>query len=387
MRILAVSGRYPDEFRAGFGNFVERQMRELAARPGIEVRVVAPMPQPPMRWLSTRRQRHLAALPAEEVRGDLHVYRPRYAVAASLGLSAWTLPRALLRIGRGIRSEWPFDIVTAEFSWPEGPAVACLGKALGVPFSIKARGIDFELSADRRLRRKSLLGAARNAAVLLAVSEDVRDQMVAHGLPATRIDIHYPAVDSARFDIRDRSAAKAALGLSGIVLLSVGNLTATKRQRLAIEALVELPEATLVVVGTGPEERRLRGLADDLGLTARVRFVGSIPNALMPTFYNAADMLVHCPAIEGFANVRLEALACGTPVVTTAVGEARRLVTAAGAVIIVAPESAAIGAAVERLIAEAPRRAATRSTVLDYSWAKATDQLEAYLRAGIARRS
>jgi teichuronic acid biosynthesis glycosyltransferase TuaC len=106
-----------------------------------------------------------------------------------------------------------------------------------------------------------------------------------------------------------------------------------------------------------------------------------VPNALLPAFYNAADVLLHCAAIEGFPNVRLESLACGTPVVTTAAGEARRAVSGAEAGRIVAGDPAALADGARALIAAPPDRAATRRAIIDFTWARATDQLEAHFRA------
>jgi teichuronic acid biosynthesis glycosyltransferase TuaC len=381
LRLLAVSTRYPDRLRPGFGSYVERQMVELAGRPGVEVEVVVPLARAPFPLGRLDPRNRFDVLPSEEVRHGLRVHRPRFAVLPRIGAWPEPLARGLFRIGRRLHSERPFDAIAAEFSWPEGPAAAALGRALGRPVSIKARGQEFELAVPHPLKRRRLLAAGLQAAGLLAVSEDVRDAMVAIGLPAERIKVHYPAVDTDRFAIGDRAAAKAALRLQGPVLLTVGNLTKGKRQRLAIEALAHLPAATLIVAGSGPEEAALRSLARTLGVADRVRMMGSVPNALLPAFYNAADALMHCSAVEGFANVRLESLACGTPIVTTAAGEARRTVASADAGRIVPADPLALADAARALIDSPPDRAAARRAVLDFSWQRATDQLEAHFRA------
>jgi teichuronic acid biosynthesis glycosyltransferase TuaC len=386
LNLLIVSSRYPDEIRPGLGNFVERQMVELAARPGIALRIVAPLPAAPLplAWLDGRSA--LRALPVRERKAGLDVHRPRCFAWPRRSIRPSSLVRTLLPLVRRLHAEAPIDLLCAEFFWPEGPAVAAVGRALGIPVSIKAQGIDFERPAAVPERRRLLLEAGRSAAGLLAVSEDVKAAMVAAGLPAGSIAIHRPAVDAARFDIADRSAAKAALRLSGPVLLTVGNLTPTKGQRLAVEALRHLPEATLVLVGTGPERKSLERLIRELGLVDRVRLTGSLPNPLLPAFYNAADVTIHCPSIEGFPVVRLESLACGTPLVTTAIGEARRSVSSAAAGRIVPPDPVTIAAAARELIEAPPDRSATRAASLGFGWAAATDQLEDYVR-GLAAKA
>jgi teichuronic acid biosynthesis glycosyltransferase TuaC len=381
LRILAVSIRYPDSMRPGFGSYVERQMLELAARPGVEVVVASPLGRAPfpLSWFDPRNRFDM--LPRAEIRGGLHVHRPRFAVLPRRGPTPQALARGLFATARRLHAEAPFDVITAEFSWPEGPAAAALGRALGLPVSIKARGQDFEVPVARPANRRRILAAGLEAAGLLAVSADVRSAMVAIGLPAERIKVHYPAVDTERFAIRDRVAAKAALRLDGPVLLTVGNLSRVKRQRLAIEALRHLPGATLVIAGSGPQEAALRQRALELGVAGRVRMMGSLPNALLPAFYNAADVLLHCSSVEGFANVRLESLACGTPVVTTAAGEAGRAITSSDAGRIVAADPGAMADAARELIDSPPDREATRRPALEFTWRRATDQFEAHLRA------
>lgn len=380
-RILVVSTCYPDPMRPGLGNYIERQMLELAARPGIEVEVVVPLARAPFPLSRLDPRNRFDTLPRREIRGGLRLHRPRFPVFPGRAPTPRALASGLLATGRRLHAEAPFDVISSEFSWPEGPAAVALARTLGIPVSIKARGQDFELAIAHPAKRRRLLAAGLQAAGLLAVSADVRSAMVGIGLPADRIQVHYPAVDTERFAIRDRAAAKAALGLTGPVLLTVGNLSRVKEQRLAIETLSHLPGATLVMAGSGPEEAALRQRASELGVSERVRMMGSLPNALLPAIYNAADVMLHCSRVEGFANVRLEALACGTPIVTTAAGEAQRVISGPDAGRIVAADAVAMAEAANHLIASPPDRGATRRPALEFTWRRATDQFEAHLRA------
>jgi glycosyltransferase involved in cell wall biosynthesis len=95
---------------------------------------------------------------------------------------------------------------------------------------------------------------------------------------------------------------------------------------ILLQALERLPEATLAVIGTGSSERRLRRLAEALGVDARTQFLGRVPDPDLRTWYAAADVVVMpTAAYEGFGLVTAEALACGTPVVATPVGASPEL--------------------------------------------------------------
>jgi teichuronic acid biosynthesis glycosyltransferase TuaC len=182
-------------------------------------------------------------------------------------------------------------------------------------------------------------------------------------------------VDLALFAPQDRAAARQELGLdaAGPVVLSVGWLAPPKGLDLVIRATAALPDMILIIVGEGPEKAALQRLARDLHLGERVRFLGTMPQQQLPTVYNAADALVLASAREGFPNVVLEALACGTPVVATAVGGMPEIVRVPAAGRLVqerTPE--AIAAALRDLLADPPARAAVRAHAERFGWGPST---------------
>jgi glycosyltransferase involved in cell wall biosynthesis len=122
--------------------------------------------------------------------------------------------------------------------------------------------------------------------------------------------------------------ARERLALSGTVPLLVTARRLEPRMGIDVllRSLVELPEAHLALIGTGSSERRLRQLAQTLGVAGRTRFLGSVPDADLRTWYAAADVVVMpTAAYEGFGLVTAEALACGTPVAATPVGASPEL--------------------------------------------------------------
>ncbi len=381
LRVLVLTSRFPDRLRPNLGNFVERQILELAARPGVEVEVVAPIGRSPFPF-SLAASRALNPLPEQEDWRGITVHRLRFPQLRYLAsLRPGALARRLLPLARALRGQFAFDVISAEFSWPDGPAAIAVGRALGVPVAIKARGMEFERRAERSSTRRQLLASGLAAQGLLAVSGSVKRKMAAIGLPAERIAVHYSGVDADLFRPGDRRAAKARLGVSGPLLLAVGNLIPEKGHWLAVEALVRIDGATLIIVGNGPERAALLARARRLGVADRLRLPGSLPHPLLPAFFTAADVTVHPSFVEGFGNARLESLACGTPLVTTAVGEAALIVDRPAAGRIVEADPQAIADAVRSLLADPPPAEAVRARVHDFDWARQAAELERHLAA------
>jgi glycosyltransferase involved in cell wall biosynthesis len=384
LRVLAVSSRFPDSLRPNLGNFVERQILELNSRPGVEVEVVASLGRAPFP-MSLAGSKALDALPRHEIWKGIAVHRLRFSQLPYLpALRPRALARALMALARSRLHPFAFDVISAEFSWPDGPAAIALGRALGVPVAIKARGMELEGRARRPGTRRQLVASGLAAQALLAVSDSMKQALVALGLPEDRIAVHRPGLDTELFSPRDRAEAKAQLGINGPLLLCVGNLIPQKGHWLAIEALARVEGATLVVAGNGPERAALIARAQRLGVEARLRLVGSIPHALLPAFYSAADVTIHPSFVEGLGNVRLETLACGTPLVTTAVGDGALIVDRPAAGRVVEPEPQAIAEAVRGLLADPPAVDAVRAAVAGYSWERQAAELERHLRRAVA---
>lgn len=386
LRVLTLSTLFPDTTRPTFGIFVERQTLGLAALPEVEVEVVAPIGLPPGALARHPRWRALGHLPAQEPWKDLLVHRPRFPVVPGIGaLNPAAMARALLPLLRRIRERFRFDILDAQFFFPDGPAAIRLGDALGVPVSIKARGADIHHWGRQWLTRGEVRRAGQAAAGLLAVSAALKADMVGLGLPEARIHVHYTGVDLARFHpIDDRIAAKAALGVRGPLLLAVGGLIARKGHALVIEAMTRLPDATLMIAGHGPERAALEALVAARGLGDRVRLLGAQPHEALPALAASADVGVLASASEGLANAWVESLASGTPLVVSDVGGARELIDRPEAGRIVARTPDAIAAGVAELLATPPDPAAVRATAERFTWEANARSLRDHL-AGLAQ--
>ena len=390
LRVLTLASLFPDAARPTFGLFVERQTIGLAALDGVAVEVVAPIGLPPGPLARHPRYAALAGLPAREEWKGLTVHRPRFPLIPGIGgrcnpaLMAWALKPLL----RAIRRRFAFDVIDAEFFFPDGPAALRLSRALGVPFSIKARGSDIHHWADRPGCRRQIRAAGAGAGGLLAVSAALKRDMAALGLPDERIAVHHTGVDQDRFrPAPDRAAAKAALGIAGPLLVSVGTLSVRKGHDLAIAAMAELPGVTLLIAGQGPDRALLQRQIAALGLGDRVRLLGPQPHEALPALLAAEDVGVLASISEGLANVWVETLASGAPLVISDVGGAREVVDRAAAGRIVARDPQAIAAAVRELLAAPPPPHAVRAAAARFTWARNAEALKAHLeRVASSRR-
>lgn len=386
LRVLTLSTLYPDVSRPTFGGFVERQTRGLAGHPAVELQVVAPVGLPP--WPLSRHPRFqaMAGLPTREVWEGVTVHRPRFiALPGTQGrFNATLLTRALKRYLKRVRREFAFDVIDASFFYPDGPAAVALGRAFGVPVSIKARGSDVHVWGAASATGGQIVAAGRAADGLLAVSAAMRADMIALGMP-DHIRVHYTGVDQDRFALADRAAAKAALGLAGPVVISTGTLNERKGHHIVMRALAYMPDATLLLVGAGPDRAMLEQLAGQLGMADRVRFLGTMPHEALPGLLAAADVFALASVSEGLANAWVEALACGVPIVIAPAGGAAEVVTGpdAGRIVVRTPE--AFAGAIRELLAAPPEPAAVRVHAAPFTWAANTAALYDHL-SGLVRR-
>ena len=372
-RVLSIATLYPNAERPSFGTFVARQFEALAARGDWAVTVINPIGLPPV---ATGRYAALARAATDAIEHGVEVLRPRFPLVPALS-ARWNpslIARTVLPIARRLHAERPFALVDAQFFYPDGPAAARIAKSLGLPLSIKARGADIHYWGAQGFARRRMLDAARQAAGLLAVSQALKADMAALGMPGEAITVHYTGLDRAKFRVRDRAEARAGITELGVpqggrLLATVGALIPRKGQALAIRALALLPaDVRLALAGSGADAAMLRALATELGLGERVHLLGSVGHEALPRLLSAADVMVLPAASEGLANAWVEALACGTPIVIAEAGGAHELLTSPIAGRIVARDAAAIAAGIAEMLAAPPAQQAVAATVERFSW-------------------
>lgn len=394
IRTLLFSTLYPSSARPLHGIFVETRLRELLKTGGVETRVVAPVPWFPStnpRWGDYAR---MARTPPREVHHGIDVLHPRYPLLPKIGMTIAPFALAMGSIGsirQLIAEGFEFDVIDAHYYYPDGVAAALLARWLDRPLTITARGTDLNLIPRHALPRCMIRWAASQADASIGVCSALMDVLRGWGIADDCLHVMRNGVDLQRFRPLDPTESRRSLGIEGgPVLLSVGHLIERKGHHLVIEAMPQVlhrhPQTQLLIVGEGQERLRLESRVRDLGLHEHVKLVGAVPNAELARWYSAADLLVLASSREGWANVLLEAMACGTPVVATRIWGTPEVVAGPEAGCLVDERTAdAFGHAVLRQVATPHDRALVRGYAEGFSWDD-TSHRQIDLFARLARR-
>jgi glycosyltransferase involved in cell wall biosynthesis len=371
IRLLTFTTLFPNAEQPNHGIFVENRLRHLLATGAATASVLAPVPYFPVASPAFGAWSRYARIPRLEARHGLAIHHPRFPVIPRFGMSVapallfWASLRAARRL---LASGEDFDLIDAHYVYPDGVAAVRLGAALGKPVVITARGSDVTQLPDFSVPRRLIEDAVRRADGLIAVSAALRERLLDLGADPARTVALRNGIDLTMFRPVDRQAARAALGLTGKTLISVGGLIPRKGHDRTIAALRLLPEFSLLIVGEGPERARLQAQIASLGLSSRARLLGPVPHAELSRYYGAADAMVLASSREGWANVLLEAMACGTPVVASNIPGNPEVVGAPEAGVIAENTPAGLAAGVENLFAALPDRAATRRYAEAFGW-------------------
>lgn len=328
--IAVYSSLFPNSLQPGAGLFIRERMFRVAA--AVPMVVVSPQPwfpfQSVIRWF---RPGYRLRPPATEVQQGITVLFPRFFSFPGLlrRMDGWSMAVCTWPLMRRLKRERGVGIIDAHFAYPCGYAATLLGRWLGMPVSVTLRGTEVRHLSDPALRGRAL-AAVNNATRVFSVSDSLRKLMCRSGVDPSRIEVVGNGVDLAKFSPVPRADARANLGLpnEAPVLVSVGGLVTRKGFHRVIDLLPDLiprfPGLRYVVVGgpspEGDISAALRDQVHRLGLDEHVVFTGPLPPEQLRVPLSAADVFVLATANEGWANVFLEAMACGLPVVTTDVG-------------------------------------------------------------------
>jgi teichuronic acid biosynthesis glycosyltransferase TuaC len=386
LRLLTFSTLFPHAAKPNHGIFVENRLRHLVASGHVDATVLAPVPWFPSqspRWGEWAKH---AAAPKREVRNGLAVYHPRFPVIPKLGMTAgpWLLYRAMQGpIRRLLDAGEHFDAIDAHYVYPDGVAAAWLGRHFGLPVAVTARGTDVSLIPNYARPRRLIQGMIAEVGAMVAVSAALKQALVSLGAPDEKVTVLRNGIETDLFrPPQDRTALRARLGLHRPTLISVGALIDRKGHHRTIEAMRSLPAFELLIIGEGPERDRLSTMIRQNSLSDRVRLLGARPHRDLPDLYGAADISVLASSREGWANVLLESMACGTPVIASDIWGNPEVVRAPEAGLIYEPNTAqGIADAVNALVSALPPRAATRRYAEAFSWdATTAGQLTVFRR-------
>ena len=377
MKVLVFTTVFPNPAQPTQGLFVFERIRHLAQ--GADVRVVAPVG-----W----RVRAKTRVPARSSTGGLDVFHPTFFYVPGLFkvldglLLFWSSVRTLTKV----RREFPFELIDAHFTYPDGFAAVLLARWFGCPVTITERGTVTQLS-PYRLRRAAMSWAFRHATRVIAVAQPLAERALALGSLPDRTAVIPNGVNTAVYSAGDRDEARRQLGVmtSAKLIVSVGRLIPSKGFDRVIRVLPDLlrdsPQLELVIIGGNPAGEKgniaqLKRAVDDLGLARHVTFTGEQLPMKVAVWLNAADVFVLASDMEGCPNVVWEALACGRPVVATRVGEIERMVPPYGGLLIDDPDdSEALSACLRKALNARWDAAAIQAFAASHTWSNVAERV------------
>lgn len=325
LNIVSICRTLPTPDDPVAGTFVASRLAALARR--AELRVIQPVPffpiaKPLPRW---------ATAEAHEFQGVRIEPEPMFylpGVMKSLD-SVWLARSAGRKVAR-IRQRWPVDLIDAHFGYPDGVGSVRLGATLGLPVFVTIRGSETDFLRTPGIGPQ-LVKSLNAATGCISVSHSLRRLAMDYGINAERMCVIPNAVDRAVFRPGSRQAARQQLGLdpNAPLIVSVGHLVAGKRHHVLVRALAGVrtkhPTATLAIIGGAAYDRaypaELERLTREGGLSEHVRMLGRLPQPLVNTWLQAADVFALATEREGCCNAVLEALAAGRPVISTPAGD------------------------------------------------------------------
>jgi len=380
LRILTLATCFPNPVDPIPGTFIRSRLQNMT--PGADIWVVAPIPA-----LNYSKLRHGGAIaggiPSYEEDGALRVSHPRWFYPPLGGLfNAFFLFVQLIRPIRRLRVGFPFQLIDAHFGYPEGIAAALLSIVFRRPFTVTLRGSEVDHAA-KPVRRLGMAWALRRAALVIAVSERLRQFSLELGVDERRTALIPNGVDSGVFYPRDREALRRALGIgpSQRLIVSAGALVELKGHHRTIAAVKRLldqgiPVQLRIAGGAGPHENVIRRQIAELSLGEHVHLLGALPPDRLAELMCAADVFCLASRREGWPNVVQEALACGTPVVATNVGAVPAMLPAATYGLVVPPnDPAPLAAALGQALNTQWDRAAISVWGMSRSWPQVASEV------------
>lgn len=353
MNILVFTTLWPNGEEPNFGVFVKNRLVALSRLDGVQMRVVAPVPYFPKALAGSfvpESWQIKARIAEREVIAGLPVEHPRYLVTPKVGMryyGKW-LARGAESVVRRLHAEQPFDLIDAHYLYPDCYAALQLGRALNLPVTMTARGSDINDFTRLPYIRPLIHEALTEAAGIIAVSDGLKRGMTALGIPEDKIAVIRNGIDRRVFYLRDQTEARRRLGLDPQrrIIVMVGRLVPRKGLKRLIEAISALARraddagALLYIIGDGEDRANLEALIASHNLQERVFLPGARLHTELPEWYAAADLFCFATHAEGCPNAVIEALACGAPVVATAVPGVDELITSSAYGLLLPPEQA-----------------------------------------------
>lgn len=388
INVLLFSTLFPHEGEPTLGIFVENRLKNLLKQyEGLGATIIAPVPWFPFKNGIFGAYGRAARARKVEVRDNIVVHHPRYLVIPKIGmlLTPWFLYISAWRCYRKLRANGAkFDVIDAHYLYPDAVACSHLAKKAELPFVATARGSDVTQVGLMARPQKAILDAVKQASHTITVSANLKRDLVSMGARAADISVLRNGVDLGRFKEIGREERRKAYP-AGPIMIFAGWLIPRKRLDLVLAVTKLLPNVSTVIVGDGPLMAECREDVAKMGISSRVFFEGQQAPEDMASYFSLADVLLLPSDREGWANVLLEAMACGTPVVSRAIGGAPDLIQedVAGRVVD-GDDPVLLAEAVQEVIENQPMRSAVREYAARYDWVETSTAQMNIFSAAIA---
>ncbi len=329
-RLVVFSTLFPNAKQPNAGVFIRERMFRVGQH--VPVIVIAPVAWFPGQAIIRKIKPHFRPEPEKvEIQQGVTVYHPKFFCIPGIfkWLDGYFLALSSYFFMKKIKAEFDFNIIDSHFAYPDGFAATRLGKRLNVPVTITLRGTEVPHSRSKA-KRFLMLKALKSANRIFSVSSSLKQHVVHLGAPANKIQVVGNGVDTEKFYPVDGQKVRKQLNISPTdkVLITIGALVERKGFHRVIELMPELlkqhPNLHYLIVGSAGVEgdwtEKLNTQVKTLKLEHNVHFLGARPPSELKEILSAADVFVLSTRNEGWANVILEALACGLPVIATDVG-------------------------------------------------------------------
>lgn len=334
MRVLVYTSLFPNHLNPDFGIFIKNRMLSFSKLNNCQVVVVAPVPYcPPWKFLG--KWYEFSKIKKKEMMQGVMIYHPRYPLIPKISMLVQGVSMFLSSIKtlREINNKFSFDLIDAHYVYPDGFAGRLLSNYFDKPLVVTARGSDIHKFSQMRLIKPFIKHTLKKSQYNISVCNALKKVMLDLGSPVETTSVISNGVDSEKFfPIRKKEARKSlSVFKNAKVILSVGSLIPLKGHHVVIEAMQYIIRETnnihLYIAGKGDYLGVLENKISKLKLDKNVTFLGHVKNSELIKWYSAADVFCLASSREGWANVIMESMACGTPVVATNVWGAPEIIT------------------------------------------------------------
>jgi glycosyltransferase involved in cell wall biosynthesis len=334
-KVLSITSMFPNPAMPHFGIFVLRRLK--AARKYADISVIHPVPYFPGAT-ALAKYKYRDKIPTRYTIEDINVSAPRYLSVPGIckPIDGLTMSWA---VDKDCGNRFIYDLIDAQLAFPDGYSAALLSARFGVPFVVTLRGHDINVLPSLPVRGKLVREVLLKASRIMGVSQSLIDEAIRLGAAPERCEAIPNGVSLELFFPRDKKESKQSLNLDPEFryILSVGHLIERKGHHLIVEALSLLRKEErfrnlkLVIAGSESIEgnycREIQETLESHGMREHVILAGAVPQEKLGLWYAASECLCLASSKEGWANVLLESLACGRPVVATAVWGTPEVIT------------------------------------------------------------